>query len=83
MDTGSQRDYDWFIANLSTLMKDYREKYLIISNEAMRGAFDTFDDALSEALTIAKPGEFLIQRCVSEEENAQVVCSIMRLPNLS
>jgi hypothetical protein len=57
-------------------MSEHKDKYLIIVEESMRGAFNTFEEALPRALDLAKPGEFLIQRCVSEAENTQVICSM-------
>ena len=83
MATIDEKNYEWFKNNLPKLMEKHRGKYLIIINEALSGCFETFDEALAEALKTAKPGEFLIQRCISEEENAEVFCSVVRLPNFS
>jgi hypothetical protein len=51
----------------------------------MRGSYATFKEALDEALKIARPGEFLVQHCVedAEEASANVFCSLMKLPQLT
>jgi hypothetical protein len=78
-----EKNYDWFKNNLPELMSEHKGKFLIIFEESARGAYDTFEDALAGALCFANPGEFLIQRCVSEEESMQVICSLVKLPNFS
>jgi hypothetical protein len=83
MPTLDEKNYEWFKNNLPILMESHEGKFLIIHNESLCGAYPSFSDALGEALKIAKPGEFLIQRCVDEKEGAQVICSLMRLPNFS
>jgi hypothetical protein len=83
MATVDEKNYEWFKTNLSSLLEKHRGQYLIILGESLCGAFDTFEEALTEALKLAQPGDFLIQPCVTEEENTQVICSLMRLPNFS
>jgi hypothetical protein len=82
MSSVDEKNYEWFEANLSDLMREHRDKYLIIYEESLRGVFSDIEDAITEALTFAKPGEFLIQRCVPEDESTEVLCSLIRLPNL-
>ncbi|MDR1509744.1 MAG: hypothetical protein LBS53_08900 [Synergistaceae bacterium] len=78
-----EKNYEWFKKNLPELMKNHHGKYLIIHEERDKGAYETFESALNDALKIAVPGEFLIQRCVGEEESTQVICSLTKLPNFS
>jgi hypothetical protein len=77
-----EMNYKWFKDNLPYLIKDNKGKYLIIHEKSLKGVHPNYEEALREALKIAKPGEFLIQRCVSEEECAQVLCSLFKLPQL-
>jgi hypothetical protein len=78
-----ERNYEWFRMNLPDLMAQHKGKYLVIIEESASGAYETFEDALTQALSLAKPGEFLIQRCVSEEESTQVICSLLKFPSFS
>lgn len=56
-------DYRWFLDNQAELFKQYPDKFLIISECNILGAFDTFENAMEEALKQKKAGEFLIQYC--------------------
>ena len=73
MNSVDEHNYQWFKKNLPDLINEYGGKYLIIHEESMRGVYPTFNDALDAALKIAKPGEFLVQHCVTEEESIFVV----------
>gem|GEM_PF-5502648 len=75
-------NYAWFKKNLPDLLKEHKGKYLIIHEESLKGAFSDFKEAMNKALELAKPGEFLIQRCVTEDENTQVICSLIKMPQL-
>ena len=46
-------------------------KFAVISNEALLGVFDTFDEALEHALNEKKAGEFLIQQCLKDFKPVQ------------
>ena len=76
-------NYEWFKKNLPELIKEYEGKFLIINEESLKGVFSSFGDALQEAIKFAKPGEFLIQYCVTEEESTQVICSLIKMPQLA
>ena len=80
MISANDLNYRWFKLNLPDLLMKHRGEYLIVYEESIRGAYPTFDETLDAALEIAKPGEFLVQHCVTEEESTQVICSLMRLP---
>ena len=59
-------DYDFFINNLTALYKEYGHRFLAIKNETVIGAYNSFDDALTETLKTEAPGTFLIQECVAD-----------------
>ena len=77
-----ENNYAWFKKNLSDLLKEYAGQFIVVYEQSMRGAYSSFEAALAGALEFAKPGEFLIQRCVSEEESTQVICSLIKMPQL-
>jgi hypothetical protein len=76
----SERNYEWFKENLPVLMKEYKGKFVIVYEQSIRGAFPSFNAALDNALTFAAPGDFLVQHCTSEEESAEVFCSLIKMP---
>ena len=57
-------DYKWFRDNQKKLFSQFPDKFLIISDCKVLGAYDTFEEAMVEALKKRKAGEFLIQQCV-------------------
>jgi len=80
MATINEINYAWFKKNLPDLMKEHEGKFLIIHEESLKGVFSDYKEALHKALEIAKPGDFLIQRCVTEEESTQVTYSLIKVP---
>ncbi len=64
-------DYKWFKDNQNELYKEYPNKFLIVSECQTLGAFDTFDEAMEEALKKMKAGEFLIQQCIEDTSPIQ------------
>lgn len=63
-------DYQWFENNKNSLFAQFPNKQLVISEEQVLGAFDTFEDALEFALSKMKAGEFNIQECTDSDTNA-------------
>ena len=49
-----KKDYEWFEKNRESLYQKYPDKFAVISNEALLGVFDTFDEALEHALNEKK-----------------------------
>lgn len=60
-------DFKWFQTNLKSLYQEYPEKYIIVSDQTVRGCADTFDNALELALKTMKAGDFIIQQCTNNE----------------
>jgi hypothetical protein len=75
------RNYEWFKENLADLLLKYDKQQLVIIDEKVAGVYSSFEEALEGALALAKPGEFIIQKCaLSEDEATEVICSLVRLP---
>lgn len=63
MDNQSQ-DFNYFINNHDALLHDYRNKFVVISNQKVCCAADTFELALEQALKDGlELGNFIIQQC--------------------
>jgi len=63
-----EQDYDYFLENIGDLYNQYGHKFLAIKNRQILGAYDNFDNALSETLKHEKLGTFLIQECFQNRE---------------
>ena len=62
-------DFDYFMNNIASLYKEYGHRFLVIKNEQVIGAYNSFDDALNETIKTEKPGTFLIQECVEDPKD--------------
>lgn len=61
------KNYEYFIKNKEELCSKYLNKFLIIKDENVIGAYDTFDEALVNAKNI-EAGTYIIQKCEKDEE---------------
>ena len=59
-------DFKWFQENQKKLYEKFPDKFLVIANEEVKGHYDTFSDAIENALKSMKAGEFIIQQCAKE-----------------
>jgi hypothetical protein len=59
-------DYEYFINNLADLYKEYGHRFLVIKNEKVISAHNSFDDAFAETVKNEPLGTFLIQECVAD-----------------
>lgn len=57
------KNFEWYQENYQDLYKKYPEKFLIIANEKVEGAFDTLDDAYVFGVKEIWLGNFLLQKC--------------------
>ena len=63
----SDKNFEYFQMNRNELCKKYLNKYLIIKDEKVFGAYETFEEALNVAKDI-EAGTYIIQRCEKDEE---------------
>lgn len=63
----SDKNYKYFLENKQELCKKYLNKFLIIREEKVFGAYETFEEALNVAKNI-EAGTYIIQRCERDEE---------------
>jgi len=57
-----EKEYDYFIRNKETLLKDYAGKFVVIVGEEIVGSYPRQEDALKEASQKYPLGTFLIQK---------------------
>lgn len=62
----ADKNYEFFVANLKDLYKSYKNKFVVIKDEKVIGAYDSFDDAFKTTIKTEELGTFLIQQCLKE-----------------
>jgi len=65
-----QEDLNFFYSKLNELLENqiYKYKYALIHGKNIEGIFDTFENALGDAVSKFQPGEYVIQQIISETE---------------
>jgi hypothetical protein len=61
------RNYLYFRNNLSELVKNHFGKYVIISDEDVKGEFDSFVEAYNVAVKIDTSDSFIIEQCIGDD----------------
>lgn len=62
------KNYEWFKNNKKELLKKYKNKYIVISNQEVLFS----DNDIEKAITFASElevGNFIIQKCEKEDES--------------
>jgi len=62
-------NYAYFESNLKKLLEQYGGKFIIIKDETVIEAYNSFDEAYQSAIKTEQLGTFLIQHCVENEED--------------
>lgn len=66
------RNYNWYKKNLTRLLKEYKNKYIVIKDEQILFSSDNMEQAVTFASEL-ELGTFIIQKCEKEDEtNIQV-----------
>jgi len=65
-----QEDLKFFYGKLNDLLADpiYKYKYALIHSKNIEGFFDTFENALGDAVSKFQPGDYVIQQIISKTE---------------
>lgn len=73
------QDYDFFIQNIAKIYKEYGHKFIAIKNSQIIGAYNSFNDALTNTLIKEELGTFLIQECFPSKEDCihSFQCNVM------
>ncbi|MDR0822952.1 MAG: hypothetical protein LBN20_04130 [Endomicrobium sp.] len=57
----------YFRNNLPDLVRNHFGKYVIISDETLKGEFDTFVDAYKAAAKMDASHSFIIEQCIGDD----------------
>lgn len=65
-----QDNLRFFYGQLDSLLENpiYRNKYALIHNQKIEGFFDTFENAITDAVSKFQPYEYVIQQVISKTE---------------
>ncbi|KAA2240516.1 hypothetical protein F0L74_30660 [Chitinophaga agrisoli] len=58
-----EKELQYYIDNQEQLVNLYNGKHLIIKDEQVQGAYDTFEKAYATGFGEYEPGTFIIQHC--------------------
>lgn len=59
-----EKEFEYFKANQAELFRKYPQKFLVIIEEEVKGAYDTRAEAYDAAVEEFEPGKFMIQQCL-------------------
>ncbi len=63
-----EKEFKFFTENHNKIYQEYPDKYVVIQNEAVVLAADSFEEALNVAIEKGmQVGEFLVQQCTEGE----------------
>jgi len=65
-----QEDLNFFYSQLDDLLGKplYRYKYALIHDKSIEGFYDTFENAITDAVSKFQPGDYVIQQIISQTE---------------
>lgn len=63
-------DFEWFKQNRDEIIKDHIGKRVVIQNKEIKGYFENDEEAM-KAMHPIPAGEYIIQRCLSEEKDIE------------
>jgi len=64
-----KKEFNFFINNLPELLKKYQGKYIVIKNEQILGAYESFEQAILATRETEKIGTFLVQKCEANKDS--------------
>lgn len=68
-------DYGWFSSIRDDLMKSHHGEYAVIKDEKILGFYGSTTEALRETVKEHALGTFIVQRCVTVEEDTHYIMS--------
>jgi hypothetical protein len=65
-----QEDLKFFYSNLNDLLANplYKHKYALVHDKKIEGVFDTFENAITDAVSKFQPCDYVIQHIISKTE---------------
>ena len=75
-----RKDLEFFKRELPSLLQSplTKGKFVLIHNESVKGAYDTFEAALKEAASLYTQDEFIIQQVLADSDTVSFLFSALR-----
>lgn len=64
--------FSWYRENQSELVKQYDGKYIVITDDGVKGAFDSENDGYDYAVKTFGRGNFMLQKCSEGEKDYSI-----------
>lgn len=75
-----RKNFDWYYANLDSLLPEYSDRYIAFADGKVIGAFDDFIVAAQSVIDRGHPlGTFAVHKCIPKSEKSPS-CSLRRSP---
>ena len=65
-------DFNYFLENMGNLYRKYGNKFVVLKNQKILGAYDNFNIALETTLKKEEIGSFIIQECFDNKD--KMIC---------
>ena len=62
------REWDYYTANRDEIVREYRDKYVVISGDMVVAAYDDENEAYYDTIKTIPLGSFIIQHATDPEE---------------
>jgi len=74
-----QENLRFFNSKLGEMLENpiYKHKFTLVCNKEIQGIYDTFENALTSAVSKFQPGEYVIQQIISEKEVSGFIFSAL------
>jgi len=60
-----EKEFEYYIKHQNELVEKYNDKYIVIKDQEVIGAYDSPSEAYNETKKVHEVGTFLIQHCSS------------------
>ncbi|GBR76962.1 hypothetical protein NO2_1428 [Candidatus Termititenax persephonae] len=68
MDALLEKEFNYYLTHKKDILKQYRNKYIVVTDDKVVGAYDSPGDALYFASKSYPLGTFLVHHAVDEEK---------------
>jgi hypothetical protein len=64
-----KKEFEYYLANQDDLVSKYKDKYVVIKDSQVLGAYDSEIEAIQQTSKEHELGTFLVQKCEPGEES--------------
>ncbi|PIR93533.1 hypothetical protein COT99_00185 [Candidatus Falkowbacteria bacterium CG10_big_fil_rev_8_21_14_0_10_43_10] len=63
-----EKEYKYYKKNKKELLEKYNNKFIVIKNDEVIGAYSSEEDAYNNTIKTNKLGTFLIKQCLADDK---------------